>query len=90
MADEPTIFQGEPPSAVNWGLLVYRINQQDSKINELEEHIRGLERQAIAREDERRKQERKQLVAGIMFLGSVITALGGLIWSYRAVIFRGM
>jgi len=33
--------------------------------------------------------ERKQLVWGISILGAAVMTLAGVIWSYRAVIFKG-
>lgn len=73
----------------NWTLLRYRVDEQSREIRELKDHVDALEKRAVERDRERSAQERKQLMAGISFLGAVIITLGSLIWSYRAVIFKG-
>jgi len=49
----------------------------------------AFEESAELRERERLDRERKNLWAGIVFLGTIITTLGGVIWAYRGVIFGG-
>lgn len=70
-------------------LLLYRMDLQEKRIEEMETHIRKLEADAAAREEMRRKEQRNQLVAGIAMLGGIVTTLGAVIWSYRSVIFQG-
>lgn len=71
----------------NWGVLLYRLDAQEREITSLREHVVSLERKAEARDTERTAQERRYLIAGIMFLGGTVSMLGTLIWSYRSVIF---
>jgi len=74
----------------NWGVLIYRINEQAAQIKMLQNHVEQLELNVIARDKERAAAERNYLVAGISFLGGTIMLLGALIWSYRSIIFRGL
>ena len=74
----------------NWGVLIYRINEQAAQIKMLQNHVEQLELKVIARDKERAAAERNYLVAGISFLGGTIMLLGALIWSYRSIIFRGL
>jgi len=60
-------------------VLVFKVELQAAQIVKLEERIDQIER------DEKRK-----LIWGILALGSVVMTLGGTIWSYRSVIFRGV
>ena len=76
--------------AENWGVLIYRINEQAAQIKMLQNHVEQLELNVIARDKERAAAERNYLVAGISFLGGTIMLLGALIWSYRSIIFRGL
>jgi hypothetical protein len=73
----------------NWGLLLFRIEAQEREIKDLKDHVEQLERRAVERDRERAAQERKQLMAGISFLGAMVMAMLGLIWSYRSIILRG-
>ncbi|WP_428516261.1 hypothetical protein [Roseovarius sp.] len=74
----------------NWTLLRYKVDEQSREIRELRDHVEKLEKRAVERDQERSAQERKQLLAGISFLGAVIITLGSVLWSYRAVIFKGV
>lgn len=47
----------------------------------LEERVAALERRAEERERERQAQERRVFRAAIVFLGSVVVVLGGIVWS---------
>lgn len=73
----------------NWGLLVHRINELEESEKTLAVKVQKLEAAIAERERERQTEERKRLLAGISFLGSIILALFGVIWAYRAVIFQG-
>lgn len=70
-------------------LSIYRIEQLERQVREQADELKTIEDRLAARELERTAAERKQLLAGIIFLGGVITTLGGVIWSYRDIIFRG-
>lgn len=70
-------------------VLVERVSRQEDRIRKLEEREDELEARLARREQERADAERSMLIRGIMFLGSIITALVGVIWAYRAVIFQG-
>ena len=59
-----------------------RVGRQDAEIALLREAIEA-ERSTRARE------ERSRLIAGVMALGSIVTALIGVIWAYRGLIFQG-
>ena len=69
-------------------LMLYRIDWQEKELKELKELIVQLENISSDRTRERDQQEKKQLLTGLSFLGAVILALLGVIWSYRSVIFR--
>lgn len=70
-------------------LIEFRLKTQDAKIVRLEQHIEALEERAAKNEAARIAGERKQLLAGISFLGAIILTLSGVIWSYRGIIFKG-
>ncbi|QFT81155.1 hypothetical protein FIU89_11095 [Roseovarius sp. THAF27] len=74
----------------NYQVLLFRIDRQAEEIRDLKSHVEKLEKRAVERDQERSAQERKQLLAGISFLGAVIITLGSVLWSYRAVIFKGV
>lgn len=79
---------GETPSPNT--LIMWRLETLERESKELRDHLQNVEARNERRDQERADLERKQLLWGIMFLGSVIMSLGGVIWSYRAVIFRGV
>ena len=70
-------------------MIEYRLNEQAKKIINLETHIEKLEHDAATREIQRQSAEKRQLMAGVSFLGAIVLTLFGVIWSYRSVIFRG-
>jgi hypothetical protein len=70
-------------------LIAYRVSQLERRIVEQALELAAIEARNAARDAERNRTERKQLIAGIMFLGGIIMSLGGVIWAYRGVIFRG-
>ena len=70
-------------------MIEYRLNEQAKKIINLEMHIEKLEADAASREVQRQSAEKRQLMAGVSFLGAIVLTLFGVIWSYRSVIFRG-
>jgi len=70
-------------------MIEYRLNEQAKKIINLETHIEKLEADAASREVHRQSAEKRQLMAGVSFLGAIVLTLFGVIWSYRSVIFRG-
>jgi Ca2+/Na+ antiporter len=83
----------------NWGLLVHRINELEEREKALaadlarykETHsaeVEELKAKIAEREQERQTEERRRLLAGISFLGSIILALVGVIWAYRGTIFQ--
>ena len=68
--------------------ILYRLEQAEKHIEETEAHIVELNKKFEEREIERHKQEKKNLIWGIIFLGSIVTSLGGILWNYRGVIFK--
>ena len=85
-------------------LFGYRLTQAEKQIKDMEkEHteeitrvqdqhkhdIKTLEKEIAKMRDESLKREQKRLIWGIGALGSVIMAMGGVLWSYREVIVRG-
>lgn len=75
-------------SEQNWGLLVHRINELEESEKALSVKVQNLEAAISERERERQIEERRRLLAGISFLGSIILALVGVIWAYRGTIFQ--
>ncbi len=75
--------------ATNVALIMHRLNDQDKAIGALEKAIDALKQELVNRDTARAERERRSLIAGIIFLGSIITSLGGVIWAYRAMIFQG-
>ncbi|MEC7763402.1 MAG: hypothetical protein VX874_15980 [Pseudomonadota bacterium] len=73
----------------NWALLVDRLRRVELSEQTLAAEVDELKAKINEREQERQAEERKRLLAGISFLGSIILALFGVIWAYRAVIFQG-
>ena len=71
-----------PPVELN----IYRIEQLERQIKAQADEIKSLEARMDAREAARVAVERNQLIAGLVFVGGT---LGGIIWAYRAIIFRG-
>lgn len=77
------------PRIENIDLLMFRLERQDLELQALKKDVHELENHISQSETQRAIQEKRQLVAGISFLGSIIFLLVGVIWSYRNVIFRG-
>ena len=81
-------------------LLEFRLSKAEEHIAEQERHIKILEEMVRDNRmhndnkiqeirDHYEKQERNRLMWGISSLGSLVILLGGVLWSYRAVIFKG-
>lgn len=66
-----------PPETLPW------------RVKELETDVARLQQQVEAMQLNLANKERALLVRGIMALGAIVTVLGGIIWTYRSVIFRG-
>ena len=66
----------------------YRLEQAEKKIEELANHCAALQKQLIDLEKHEAERETKRLMWGVSTLGAVVMTLGGIIWSYRAVIFK--
>ena len=62
-------------------ILGYRLAEAERDIKRLESEIKQMRREAETR-------ERARLRAGIGALGSAVLTLIGIIWAYRAVIFK--
>lgn len=62
-------------------ILLYRLSQAEAEITALKKDLKEFK-------EEEQERERKRLLWGISSLGAVIFTLGGVIWSYRAVIFK--
>jgi hypothetical protein len=73
----------------NFELLLFRVDQQQNEIQNLKKDVEELEAHIATQDLKRTSQEKRQLIAGISFLGSIVITLIGVIWSYRSVIFRG-
>lgn len=70
-------------------LLAYRVEKLETLVSEQAKELAAIESRNAERDAERDKKERNQLIAGILFLGGVITTLATVIWNYRSVIFKG-
>lgn len=68
--------------------ILYRLEQAEKHIEDTEKQIIGLRKKFDSREQERQEQETKNLKYGIMFLGSLVSTLLAILWTYRSVIFR--
>ena len=71
------------------GLLPYRVDQLEKELARLTKELEDIDARNQARDEARVALERKQLVWGISVLGAAVMTLAGVIWSYRAVIFKG-
>ena len=80
MADE----ERSSPSVIQW-----RVMELESDLRQLQSRLEVFEKEVHEKEKARQQQERRNLLAGIGALGSIITTLGGIIWAYRSVIFAG-
>lgn len=63
--------------------------KQEVKIQGLYEEVRSIREIIERRERERLQQERSLAIRGLIALGTIVSVLGGVIWQYRAVIFKG-
>lgn len=92
--NEPVSFQTSDP------ILEFRLTQaekhmakQDEEMTKLEEEIRAnrvfYETKMQEMKDAYDKQERSRLMWGISSLGSLVMLMGGVLWTYRGVIFKG-
>lgn len=61
--------------------MVYRLEQAEKHLAELDAELEQLREEAKAREHERLKW-------GVGALGSVVLMLGAVIWQYRSAIFK--
>lgn len=61
---------------------------QDYKISQLEKQLAEVEREFKAFKTSELEKEKKNLLWGIGLLGSVLTTVIGIVWSYRGVIFQ--
>ena len=71
------------------GVIQYRVMELENDLRILQSRLEGFEKEVHEKEKVRQQQERRNLIAGIGALGSIITTLGGIIWAYRSVIFAG-
>ena len=72
------------PAVIQW-----RVMELENDLRGLQARLEGFEKEVHEKEKLRQQQERRNLIAGIGALGSIITTLGGIIWTYRSVIFAG-
>ena len=70
-------------------ILELKLTRQEAEIAELKRHVVQIDAERRADAEKRVLEERKRMTAAMLALGSVILTLGGVIWSYREVIFRG-
>ena len=68
--------------------ILYRLEQAEKHIEDTEKQIIGLRKKFDSREQERQEQETKNLKYVIVFLGSLVSTLLAILWTYRSVIFR--
>lgn len=73
----------------NYDMITYRITLLEERVKTQDDEIHQIMIRNEEKDRERINLERKQLLVGISFLGAIIMTLAGVIWSYRAVIFRG-
>lgn len=66
----------------------YRIGELERDVKAQNDEIRALKSTITQMEIDAVNRERARLKAGIGAMGSVILAMFGLIWSYRAMIFK--
>jgi hypothetical protein len=62
-------------------VLAYRLTEAEREIAEMRRDIKSMRKEAEDR-------ERARLVAGVGALGSLVLALFGVLWAYRAEIFK--
>lgn len=62
-------------------IIEYRLKQAEAEIRTLKGLVESMRIEA-------QEMERKRLLWGVTSLGSVVMALGGIIWAYRSVIFK--
>ena len=74
----------ETPEVIRW-----RVMELENDLRQLQGRLEVFEKEVHEKEKVRQQQERRNLIAGIGALGSIITTLGGIIWAYRSVIFAG-
>ena len=65
------------------------IEKLDKRLDALTVEHKALKERIELRERERLQQERNLAIRGLITLGTIISVLGGIIWNYRSVIFRG-
>ena len=70
-------------------VLAYRVSQLEADLEKMAAEMAAIDARNQARDEARVALERKQLVWGISVLGAAVMTLAGVIWSYRAVIFKG-
>lgn len=71
------------------GVIAYQLRDQHHHLTALEKRIQELEANIRRRDEVRAQNEKRYLWTGIIFLGTIISTLGTIIWSYRAIIFQG-
>lgn len=62
-------------------IIEYRLKQAEAEIRTLKGLVESMRLEA-------QEMEHKRLLWGVTSLGSVVMALGGIIWAYRSVIFK--
>jgi predicted RNase H-like nuclease (RuvC/YqgF family) len=67
----------------------WRIAALEKKLEEQHEEIEALRKEMNEREKERAREEANRLKWGIATLGTVVTTLLGIIWTFRKVIVGG-
>ena len=69
-------------------LLRYKVEQLQQDVAEVRQDNRALKDDLQAMKDHEAERERKFLVVGITTLGGIVTALFGVLWAYRGIIFK--
>lgn len=80
--------RGTEPMA-NDEILLYRLSQAEKHIAEQAADIERLNTKLNEMRIQDAAREKKQLMWGITTLGAVVMTLGGVLWAYRGIIFRG-
>ena len=70
-------------------ILAYRLDELTRQVGRQDAEIALLREAIEAERSSRAREERSRLIAGVMALGSIVTALIGVIWAYRGLIFQG-
>lgn len=89
MTDNPTQRLDDLQIRFDVRELSRTVERQAKEIAELETAIKAVNDRLALREAERSAAERRNLLWGLALLGSIVTTLGGIIWSNLSTILKG-